>query len=87
MKYEGWDVVHVAMGLANASIIAGRLETEGIPVRLSYEAVAALYGLTLDGMSQVKVLVPVEDIPLARTVLAETYHDTDLDWDGSEEDP
>lgn len=77
---EKWDVVFVANGMAEANIIVGRLETEGIPTRLEYEAVGALYGLTLDGLGQVRVTVPSEDAPRALDVLSRTYENGDLDW-------
>ena len=41
-----------------AHIIKGRLETEGIPVLLSYESAGLVYGITVDGLGQVKVMVP-----------------------------
>jgi hypothetical protein len=41
-----------------AHIIKGRLETEGIPVLLRYESAGLVYGITVDGLGQVKVMVP-----------------------------
>ena len=41
-----------------AQIIKGRLESEGIPVLLSYESAGLVYGITVDGLGQVKVMVP-----------------------------
>ena len=41
-----------------AQIIKGRLESEGIPVLLSYESAGLVYGLTIDGLGEVKVMVP-----------------------------
>jgi len=41
-----------------AQIIKGRLESEGIPVLLSYESAGLIYGLTIDGLGEVKIMVP-----------------------------
>jgi hypothetical protein len=41
-----------------AQIIKGRLESEGIPVLLSYESAGLVYGITVDGLGKVKIMVP-----------------------------
>ena len=41
-----------------AQIIKSHLESEGIPVILSYESAGLVFGLTVDGVGQVKVMVP-----------------------------
>jgi len=41
-----------------AQIIKGRLESEGIPALLSYESASLVYGLTVNGLGEVKILVP-----------------------------
>ena len=41
-----------------AQIIKGRLESEGIPALLSYESAGLVYGITIDGLGEVKVMVP-----------------------------
>jgi hypothetical protein len=41
-----------------AQIIKGRLESEGIPTLLSYDSASLVYGLTIDGLGEVKILVP-----------------------------
>jgi len=41
-----------------AQVIKGRLESEGIPVLLSYESAGLIYGLTVDGWGEVKIMVP-----------------------------
>ncbi len=50
--------VYVAQGLTEAYIIRGLLESNGIPTTLDYEAVGPLLGLTLNGLGEVRVLVP-----------------------------
>jgi hypothetical protein len=41
-----------------AQIIKGRLESEGIPVLLSYESAGLVYGLTVDGLGEARIMVP-----------------------------
>ena len=41
-----------------AQIIKGRLESEGIPALLSYESAGLIYGITIDGLGEVKIMVP-----------------------------
>jgi len=41
-----------------AQILKGRLESEGIPALLSYESAGLVYGLTVNGLGEVRILVP-----------------------------
>jgi len=52
-----------------AQIIKGRLESEGIPVLLSYESAGLIYGLTIDGLGQVKIMVPRDLAEEAKEIL------------------
>jgi len=45
-------------GYMEAQVIKGRLESEGIPVLLSYESAGLVYGITVDGLGEVKIMVP-----------------------------
>jgi len=81
MDEEIWQVAYKASGMANATIVAGRLETEGIPTRLKYEAVGAIYALTIDGLGEVKILVPADLKEKAREVLSRPYDEADMDWE------
>jgi len=78
MDDEKWEVAHISSGMIDAKIISGRLETEGIPVKLQYEAVGVLYGLTVDGLGAVKVLVPEEYIARALEVINDRYDEADI---------
>jgi hypothetical protein len=53
-----------------AQIIKGRLESEGIPVLLSYESAGLIYGITIDGLGEVKVMVPENLEEEAKEILA-----------------
>jgi len=52
-----------------AQIIKGRLESEGIPVLLAYESAGLIYGLTVDGMGEVRIMVPKSLTEQAKEIL------------------
>ncbi|MFB0557396.1 MAG: putative signal transducing protein [Dehalococcoidia bacterium] len=52
-----------------AQIIKGRLESEGIPTILSYESASLVYGLTIDGLGEVKIMVPAHLAKEAKEIL------------------
>ena len=52
-----------------AQIIKGRLESEGIPALLSYESAGLVYGLTTNGLGEVKIMVPQHLIEEAKEIL------------------
>ena len=81
MVEEKWEVACTASGMANANIVLGRLETEGIPAKLKYEAVGAIYGITIDGLGKVDILVPASNLEKAREVLKQTYDDGEMEWE------
>ena len=60
--------VYVARQM-EAQIIKGRLESEGIPVLLSYESAGLVYGITVDGLGEVKVMVPKRLAEEAKEIL------------------
>ena len=52
-----------------AEIMKAHLESEGIPAILKYEGAGLVYGLTVDGLGEARVLVPVTLADEARTIL------------------
>jgi hypothetical protein len=58
MERENWQVISTTSGVIKARIIEGRLEAEGIPVRLQYEPIGEIYAITVDGLGEVQILVP-----------------------------
>jgi hypothetical protein len=64
-----WEVVAFASGRAEAAIIQGRLESEGIPARVQQEPAGLAIGLTTGLLGQVKVLVPEPLVEKAVAVL------------------
>jgi hypothetical protein len=68
--FEPFEVVYRAAGMAEAEIIKGFLESEGIPVDLEYESAGKVYGLTMDGLGEVRICVPTDFAALARAAIA-----------------
>jgi hypothetical protein len=83
MEEQNWQVVSITSGVIKARILEGRLEAEGIPVRLQYEPIGEIYAITVDGLGAVQILVPEQWLEHARRVLAKEYSEEDLDWEGS----
>jgi hypothetical protein len=64
-------VVRKVQGELIAQVMKTHLENEGIPVLLQYESAGIVYGLTVDGLGQVKILVPQEFAEEAEQILQE----------------
>jgi NhaP-type Na+/H+ and K+/H+ antiporter len=47
----------VVDGMVEAEIIKAKLESFGIPALLKFESAGRLFGITMDGLGKVKVLV------------------------------
>jgi hypothetical protein len=75
-----WERVTVESGMIKADIVKGRLETEGIPVRFRYEAIGKIYGLTLDGLGEVELLVPSEHLEKAKKILECLFSEDEIPW-------
>jgi hypothetical protein len=76
-----WEVVATASGMTQANIIVGRLASEGILTRLRYEAAGPIYAITIDGLGEVRILVPVPDWERAKELLSRSYDDSELPWE------
>lgn len=63
--------IYIAGNQVEAQIVKGRLENEGIPVLLQYESAGIVYGITVDGLGQVKVQVPSSLAQNAKDILGE----------------
>jgi len=63
--------VHRAQGHLRAHVIKSKLEAAGIPALLSYDSASLVFGLTVDGIGQVRIKVPAEHADEARQILAE----------------
>jgi hypothetical protein len=71
MEGEAWVTVFWGNGMLDAQLVKGKLESEGVPVLLKYEAVGHIYGLTQGGLGRVEVRVPQEYEEEALELLAE----------------
>ena len=78
---SGWEVAVKASGMTQANIIKGRLASEDIPVCFQYDAAGTIYAITIDGLGEVKILVPADLLDKARSVLSQSYDEGDLDWE------
>jgi hypothetical protein len=63
------EVVHIAQGELEANVIKSHLESEGIPVLLKYEAIGRIYGITVDGLGMIRVLVPKKYAEEAKRII------------------
>jgi hypothetical protein len=50
-------IIHICQQ-GEAAVIKSHLESEDIPVVLSYESAGLVYGLTINGWGEVKIMVP-----------------------------
>jgi len=67
---EGEVEILRLQGQINAEPILAALRANGIPCRVRGEALGSVYGLTLDGLGEVAILVAPEDVERARELLA-----------------
>ena len=72
-------VVWEAANRMEASVVAGRLQSEGIPAMISGEALGDIYGLTFGSLATTNVLVPAALAEKALDLLA--VEATDAEWD------
>jgi len=63
--------VFSSQGHLGARVAKSKLEAAGIPVMLSYDSASLLFGITVDGIGEVRVLVPESFAEEARGLLSE----------------
>jgi hypothetical protein len=71
--------IYRAMGQPEAEIIRGRLEVEGILAIFKYESIGSVYGLTVNGLGQVKVQVPAKYADRALEIISTEADETGTD--------
>jgi hypothetical protein len=64
-------VVRIEHGMLRAQVIKTKLEDAGIPVLLKYESVGPVIGITVDGIGEVRILVPSQYADAARELIEE----------------
>ena len=78
-----WEVVSQAAGLLPAQIMAGRLQSEGIPARAWQEGAGRATGLVVGLLGTGYVEVPQEYVAQAQQILAEELDPNEY-WDEEE---
>ncbi len=68
-RNRNYVVVSIVPGELRAHILKSHLESQGIPAILQYESAGILYGITVDGLGEVKILVPEELAEKAKRVI------------------
>ena len=81
-----WEIVARMPGITAASIVAGRLQAENIPVRAWQEGAGQAIGLTVGILGTGYVAVPETFVEKALAILAEEDEAFDFDEDEWEED-
>ncbi len=71
----GFAIVRRVWGMLQAQVLKGRLESAGIPVLLDYESAGPAYGIVIDGLGEVRVMVPAQCVQDAELLLAEAPDD------------
>ena len=61
--------VHLCQGWDLAQIFRSKLEAAGIPVLLKYESASLVFGITVDGLGQVRIMVPRDYASEAKELL------------------
>ena len=74
-RHPGLTMVHVTQGLLKAQVIKTKLEEAGIPVLLDYESIGPIIGVTVDGLGEVRILVPTRYAREAQTLIEEKDED------------
>ena len=57
-RRDGLVAVATVQGQLRAEVLKSKLEAAGIPAMLMYESYGVVLGLTVDGLGQVRVMVP-----------------------------
>ncbi len=75
-------------GQINAEPILAALRANGIPARAVGEALGSVYGLTLDGLGEVTIVIPIEHEEKALELLAAAEgHELEIREDAAEPEP
>jgi hypothetical protein len=72
-----------------AQIVKGRLESEGVPALLRYEGAGLVYGITVDGLGEARVMVPEDLAQEAQAIVADQEYGEpeDMTEDEPQEEP
>ena len=67
---QPWWVVFETHNVGEAHIVAGRLQSEGIPTQILTYAGGAALGITIGMFGEIRLLVPAQEAERARNILA-----------------
>ena len=70
-RFPDLTVIRTVPGLMRAQVLKAKLEAEGIPVLLDYESLGRVYGITVDGLGAVRLLVPHDRAEEAEAIIEE----------------
>ena len=70
-RYPDMAIVCIEHGMMRAEVIKAKLEDAGIPVWLDYESLGRVYGITFDGLGEVRILTPIQYADEARALIEE----------------
>lgn len=70
-RFPDLTTIRTVPGLMKAQVFKTKLESAGIPVLLDYESAGQIYGITVDGLGQVRIMVPQDRAEEARGLLQE----------------
>ncbi|MDX1416385.1 MAG: DUF2007 domain-containing protein [Candidatus Promineifilaceae bacterium] len=80
-KETRWEEVATAAGITAAQILAGRLQSEGIPARAWQEGAGQATGLVVGLLGTGHVVVPEEYAERAREILADVDEEFDENFE------
>jgi hypothetical protein len=81
----GLATVYTASGQLQAQVIKTKLESAGIPALLDYESAGVVFGITVDGLGEVRVMVP-EDLAQEAEEILNQPPDWELEEDVDQEE-
>ena len=71
MADQNWVTLITVQGELQAELMRGLLQAQGIPIELSEEGVARVYGLNVGPLASVDLLVPQDKLSEAKQVIAD----------------
>lgn len=74
---QGWDL---------AQIFRSKLEAMGIPVLLKYESASLVFGITVDSLGEVRIMVPKAYASEAKALLETNEDSPEGSFDAVQED-
>lgn len=70
-RFPGLAAICAVAGLQRAHVLKSKLQAAGIPVLLDYESVGPVIGITVDGLGEVRLLVPEDRAQEAKNLIEE----------------